>query len=229
MQKLGNAVHLKTAVKGIKQNEIGVEIIADGLTVRAKWVINAVPPILGARMDYDPPLPLIKGQLMERSPAGQAIRCYAVYSEPFWRKDGFTGQGVDMDGIPHASLDVTPREGKPGVLTAYIFGPSARHYATVSAEERRKLFIDGLVRRFGPQAATPMFYKDVDWAAEEWSRGDMFAHYATGVLTGFGSALREPCGRIHWAATETATDWSGSIEGAIRTGERAADEVMAAE
>lgn len=57
----------------------------------------------------------------------------------------------------------------------------------------------------------------------------MFAHYAPGVLTGFGHALREPCGRIHWAGTETATDWSGSIEGAIRSGERAADEIMNAD
>ena len=56
--------------------------------------------------------------------------------------------------------------------------------------------------------------------------GDMFAHYAPGVLTGFGKALRKPCGKIHWAGTETATLWSGSIEGAIRSGERAADEIL---
>jgi monoamine oxidase len=48
------------------------------------------------------------------------------------------------------------------------------------------------------------------------------------TLTGFGRALREPCGRIHWAGTETATVWAGSIEGAIRSGERAADEVLSA-
>jgi monoamine oxidase len=54
----------------------------------------------------------------------------------------------------------------------------------------------------------------------------MFSHYAPGVLTGFGRALRETCGCIHWAGTETATLWGGSIEGAIRSGERAAEEVM---
>lgn len=226
MNKLNTSVHLNTAVRVIKQNEQGVEIIADTLCVQAKRVINAVPPCLAARMSYEPELPLIKSQLLDRSPAGQAIRCYAVYPEPFWRTEGFTGQGIDLDEVPQASIDLTPREGKPGVLTAYIFGPPARYFATISAEERRKLFITGLIKRFGLKAASPIFYKDLDWAAEQWSRGDMFAHYATGVLTGFGSALRQPCGRIHWAATETATDWSGSIEGAIRSGERAADEVL---
>jgi monoamine oxidase len=85
-----------------------------------------------------------------------------------------------------------------------------------------------LVKRFGPKAANPVHFLEIDWAAEEWSRGDMFAHYAPGVLTGFGRVLREPCGRIHWAGTETATHWHGSIEGAIRSGERAAEEVLKA-
>lgn len=228
MSRLNDAVYLQQVVHEIKQNEQGVEVISDTLCVRSKRVINAVPPCLAARIRYEPELPLIKAQLLDRSPAGQAIRCYAVYPEPFWRSDGFTGQAVDMDEIPQASIDLTPREGKPGVLTAYIFGPSARYCATLPAEERRKLFITGLIKRFGLKAASPIFYKDLDWANEPWSRGDMFAHYATGVLTGFGPALREPCGRIHWAATETATDWSGSIEGAIRAGERAADEVLQA-
>lgn len=70
-------------------------------------------------------------------------------------------------------------------------------------------------------------FVDFGLAAERWTRGDMFAHYGPGMLTGFGRALREPCGRIHWAGTETAIMWDGSIEGAIRSGERAADEVIA--
>lgn len=226
MQKLGNSVHLEEPVQRIRQDADGVLVESGTLTVKAKRVIIAVPSMLAARMDYEPELPLLKAQLLDRSPLGQTIRCYAVYPEPFWRDEGLTGQGVDMDNAPQASIDTTPREGKPGVLTAYLFGPPARHYATVSEDERRKLFLDSLVRRFGPKAATPIFYKDLDWSAEKWTRGAVFAHYAPGVLTGFGRALREPCGRIHWAGTETATDWNGSIEGAIRSGERAADEVI---
>jgi monoamine oxidase len=46
------------------------------------------------------------------------------------------------------------------------------------------------------------------------------------VLTEFGPALREPCGRIHWAGTETSAKVYGFIDGAVRSGERVATEVM---
>jgi monoamine oxidase len=222
---LGDSVHLGVPVRLVRQGPEGAEVVSDALTVRATRVICAIPPILAGRMDFDPPLPPLKSQLLDRSPAGQCIRCYTVYPEPFWRADGLTGQGADLDAVPQASIDLTPPSGRPGVLTAYIWGPPARHHAAAPDAERRQVFLGGLVKRFGPKAAAPTHYQEVDWAAQRWTRGDMCAHYAPGVLTGFGRALREPCGRIHWAGTETATLWGGSIEGAIRSGERAADEV----
>ena len=51
---------------------------------------------------------------------------------------------------------------------------------------------------------------------------------APGTLLGYGPALREPVGRIHWAGTETADFWQGYMDGAVRSGERAAAEVLAA-
>lgn len=223
---LGNAVRLQAAVRSISQGSDGVKVMADGITVKARHVIVAIPPILAGRIQYEPPLPLIHTLLMDHSHAGQVIRCNAIYPEPFWRKEGFTGVSANMDGLPQISIDVSPKGGKPGILTAYIIGSPARHMVEAPPEERRKVFLDGLVRCFGPKAATPAQFVEFDWTAEKWTHGDMFAHYAPGVLTGFGWALRKPCGCIHWAGTETATEWVGSIEGAIRSGERAADEVL---
>lgn len=219
------SIRLNAPVRHILQNS-NVTVTSDNIVVKAKHVIIATPPLLAGRIEYDPPLPALHQQLLDRSPMGQAIRCYAIYPEPFWRKEGFMGIGADMDGIPQACIDASPKEGKPGVLTAYIWGPPARQMSTVSFEERRRVFLDGLVKRFGEKAAIPSQYAEFDWAAEEWTRGDMFAHYAPGVLTGFGQALRKPFGRIHWAGTETATKWAGSMEGAVRSGERAADAVL---
>jgi monoamine oxidase len=87
--------------------------------------------------------------------------------------------------------------------------------------------LDTLIRRFGPRAAYPVHYEDIDWATEPWTRGCSMAHMPPGVLTQFGRALRAPAGRIHWAGTETATESHGTIDGAIRSGERAAAEVLA--
>jgi monoamine oxidase len=52
------------------------------------------------------------------------------------------------------------------------------------------------------------------------------AHFAPGVLTQYGRLLREPVGRLHWAGTETAGTSHGAIDGAVRSGERAAAEVL---
>ena len=66
----------------------------------------------------------------------------------------------------------------------------------------------------------------LEWANEEWSRGGMIGHAGPGVITQYGHVLRKPVGRIHWAGTETATVSHGTIDGAIRSGERAALEVV---
>jgi monoamine oxidase len=47
------------------------------------------------------------------------------------------------------------------------------------------------------------------------------------VWTRYGYALSKPVGLIHWAGTETATQWCGYMDGAVRSGERAAAEVRA--
>jgi monoamine oxidase len=70
-------------------------------------------------------------------------------------------------------------------------------------------------------------YHERDWTAEEFSRGCYGAHFAPGVWTGFGPALREPVGRIHWAGTECAPVGNGYMEGAVRSGEATAAEVGA--
>jgi monoamine oxidase len=226
--KLDGAVRLQAPVRRLTQDADGVHVQADGVTIQAQRAIVAIPPSLAGRIQYQPPLPALRVQFMDRAPAGQGIRCYAVYPEPFWRTAGFTGEAPALDLPVQLCLDVSPPSGTPGVLMALSLGREAVKLSTLSAEERRRSFLDSLVIRFGSGAAAPFHYGELDWSAEEWSRGAMFAHYPPGVLTGFGQALREPCGRIHWAGTETATQWCGSIEGAVRSGERAADEVLKA-
>jgi monoamine oxidase len=87
--------------------------------------------------------------------------------------------------------------------------------------------LDCLGRLFGKRAASPLRYVEKDWAKEEWTRGCPVCRFAPGGWTAFGPSLREPVGRVHWAGTETATEWSGYMEGAVQSGERAAREVLA--
>ena len=94
-------------------------------------------------------------------------------------------------------------------------------------EERKKMVVDLVVKYFGPEGAKPVDYIDQDWPADPWSRGCYGPSMGPGVLTTLGPALRAGFGRIHWAGTETSAIWTGYIEGAIRSGERAAAEILA--
>jgi len=95
--------------------------------------------------------------------------------------------------------------------------------------ERKAAVVGELVDRFGEKARTPLEYHEQIWTTDRYSGGGMISHAPTGVLTEFGYTLREPCGRIHWAGTESSTVMCGWIDGAIRSGERAAEEVREAE
>uniref|UniRef100_A0A8C1WIV5 Amine oxidase n=1 Tax=Cyprinus carpio TaxID=7962 RepID=A0A8C1WIV5_CYPCA len=94
-------------------------------------------------------------------------------------------------------------------------------------EERRDAVISSLVKYLGPEASTYIHYEEKDWAKEEWSGGCPVNVMTPGMLTYYHPSLRKPFGRIHWAGTETATQWCGYINGAIQAGQRAAMEVLA--
>jgi monoamine oxidase len=159
--------------------------------------------------------------------SGSAVRAITIYDEPFWRNDGLSGMSVAPDLPVPVALDQSPRSGRTGILSSYMFGPQAVRAAALDPAERRDIWLRALAVRYGPKALSPRAHLETDWAAEEWSLGGMIAHFAPGVLTNFGQALREPAGRIHWAGTERATEMHGLMEGAVRSGESAADQVLA--
>ena len=80
---------------------------------------------------------------------------------------------------------------------------------------------------FGDAALKPLDYVDHRWGAEEFAPGGPTAAVPPGSWTRFGPWLRAPVGRIYWAGTETADEWTGFLDGAVRSGQRAAAEVAA--
>ena len=158
---------------------------------------------------------------------GSVVKCMAVYDEPFWRRDGLSGRATSTDGPAKVFFDNTPPGGSPGVLLAFLEGREARRAARAPVEERREAVVGCLTRLFGPRAARPERYVDQAWALEEFSRGCYGGYLPPGGWTDYGPALRDPVGRIHWAGAETAVRWNGYMDGAVRSGERAAEEVAA--
>ncbi|GHC83987.1 flavin monoamine oxidase family protein [Streptomyces flavofungini] len=220
--ELGDAVRLNTPVTSIQDTGNAVRV-AD---VQAARVIVTIPPPLAGRIHYDPPMPAARDQLTQRMPMGAALKAFAVYDTPFWRAQGLSGQALDLDGP--MTFDAS-RPGGPGLLCTLATGPAARRLTRLDAPERRATIIRSLIRAYGPRAARPLDWREKNWADDPYCRGGYNAYFPPGVLTSVGSALRTPVGRIHWAGSETATQWAGYIEGAIRSGERAADEVLRTE
>src|SRR5207249_522765 len=202
--ELGSRVFLNAPVRRIVQNAKGVKVTAKGGRVSAKLVIVAIPPALAARIDYEPLLPALRDQLTQRAPMGSYAKVDAVYETPFWREEGLTGQTVSVNGPVRVTFDSTPNEGSPGVLLGFIGGTDARGWYGLSAEQRRQAVLDNLANYFGAQARNPLEYVENRWADERFSRGDPVAGLPPGVLLDFGTALRAPVGRIHWAGTETS-------------------------
>jgi monoamine oxidase len=225
--ELGDAIHLSTPVHAIRQTKDAVEVTSPDLTVAARRVIVTIPPALASRILYDPPLPGDKALLLHQLPAGTEVKVVVIYDRPFWREDGLCGASVDTRDPFEVTLDTSPEDVSTGVMALYAAGPRARVLESVGAEERRRIVLDILTRRFGPRAADPAELYEQNWAEQEWTRGCSMAHFGTGVLTQFGPQIRQPVGRIHFAGTETAGVSHGAIDGAVRSGERAAGEVLA--
>jgi monoamine oxidase len=223
--KLGDALHLSSPVRLIRQSNAAVRVFSDRLTVDARRVIVATPPLLASRIEYDPALPAAHTQLLRRMLSGSIVRGITIYDEPFWRNDGLSGMSVAPDLPVPVALDQSPRSEKVGILSSYMLGPQAVRAAALDPAERRDIWLRALAAHYGAKALSPRAHLETDWAAEQWSLGGMIGHLAPGVLTNFGHALREPAGRIHWAGTERATEMHGLMEGAVRSGERA-DEVL---
>jgi len=228
-EELGDVLALSAPVRGIAQDGAGLDVEADGLVARAHRVIVAIPPPLAARISFAPSLGGRRDQLTQRMAHGALTKCAAVYPEPFWREAGLSGQAVSDGGPVTTTFDNSPPDGSPGVLLGFIAGAEAVRHARRTETDRRRVVLECFERLYGEQAAKPGIYLETAWAEEEWSRGGPVCSFAPGALAQYGEALRRPAGRIHWAGAETATVWCGYMEGAVRSGDRAAEEVLDAE
>ena len=227
-EQLDGRVVLNAPVRRIDQDATGVTVSSDAGTWRARRVVVAVPPQLAARIIWNPLLPVQHETLFGRMPFGTLMKVEAVYPRPFWRDEGLSGMAINLTGPVRSMFDNTPStEGAPGVLMGFIGGHEWRAYRDRPAE-RRAAVLRNFATVAGPAAATPIDYFEQDWTREQWTLGGPTAVAGTGTTVDFGAAIREPFARVHWAGAETSTYWNGYMDGAVRSGDRAASEVRAA-
>jgi monoamine oxidase len=227
-EELGDAVRLGCPVHLIRQDADGIEVVHERGSARAERVIVALPPALAGRIRYSPPLPGPRDHLTQQVPMGCVIKMQIRYDAPFWREDGLSGFVVSLDEPVSVMFDNSPEDLRSGVLLGFFEGRHATAASLMDPDERRQLALTCFAKYFGQRALNPVEFIEQDWAAEEFSRGCYGGRMGTGVWTRYAHTLREPVGRIHWAGTETADVWNGYMDGAVRSGERAAEEALIA-
>jgi monoamine oxidase len=220
--ELGDRVVLEAAAQRIAHHDNGVRISTEKGCAEARFVVVAIPPAHRSGIEFTPPLPAEHQELITHWPQGKLSKAYAAYATPFWRNNGYSGEALSDEGPVFITFDVSPQPEGPGVLLGFV---DARFFDGLSADQRRRQALDCFASLFGDEALMPLDYIDHRWGAEEFAPGGPTAAVPPGSWTRYGPWLRRPVGPIHWAGTETADEWTGFLDGAVRSGQRAAAEV----
>ncbi|MER6242195.1 flavin monoamine oxidase family protein [Streptomyces griseorubiginosus] len=226
--ELDGRIHLSAPVRRVTQDSAGVTVVSDAGEWHAEQVIVAIPPLLASRIVWDPLLPPQQDQLFQRLPFGTLMKCVAVYDKPFWRAEGLSGMGLLRGGSPIREMfDNTPQDGGPGVLMGFLGGKEWRKWAHRPARERRGAVLRSFAQVVGERAFETLDYVEQDWTAEQWTQGGPTSIAAPGVLTSYGEWMGRAFGRVHWAGAEFSPYWNGFMDGAVRSGQDAAAELLA--
>ncbi|QUR67814.1 flavin monoamine oxidase family protein [Mycobacterium spongiae] len=223
-EELGDRVIVNAPVRAVNWDDSGVTVTADHMTVRARLVIMAIAPAHRAAIDFQPALPSGCSELMQRWPQGSLGKFFVAYETPFWRRDGLSGASLADEGPVFSTFDYGPNVGGPGIMLGFT---KSRSFDPLSPQQRQEQVLASLGCVFGPEAWHPIDYIDQTWATESFAPGGPTAAVPPGSWTRYGPWLRKPIGPIHWAGTETADEWTGFLDGAVRSGRRAAAEIAA--
>ncbi|XP_023241806.1 amine oxidase [flavin-containing] B-like [Centruroides sculpturatus] len=230
-ERLGNCVLLNSPVVEITQSEKEVTVkTLNGKTYDANYIIMAIPLPLQMKIHYNPPLSAHRNQLIQRCPMGSVMKCILYYQTEFWKKHGFCGTSlidVDDENPISSTYNDTKPDGSYPAIVGFVLADQVRKVAHLTQEERKDIFRKCLCNVFGlEEFLKPIHYEEYNWMSEQFSGGCFTAMFPPGFLTRYGEFLRKPVGKMYFAGTETATTWTGYMEGAIEAGERAAREVM---
>lgn len=219
---LGDRVHTSAPVRRITQDVDGATVETDSLRVNAKYAIVTTATEHRGSIEFEPALPEKAQSLIRSWGLGALSKAFVAYDKPFWRADGLSGEGVTDTGTVFITFDVSPSPHGPGILMAFC---DPRVFDAHAPEVRKDQVVKQLTDLYGPEAARPIDYIDHCWNTDSFAAGGPNPVVAPYASVRYGSVMTEPHGRVHWAGTETAGEWTGSMNGAVLSGRRVSTEV----
>ncbi|KAK7961234.1 flavin containing amine oxidoreductase [Apiospora saccharicola] len=222
----------KPVARVIQDGPSYVDVIdSDGARYRVRKVITTVPSPALSQIHFTPRLHPVKEAWSQSAGYGFYTKAIVVFKEPFWIAKGFCGLAQSFVGPASVIRDTSSPPDNKHALTCFMSGPPGQAWASLTEPERNEQLLNQLGVLYADREAVDRNFVEVlkyDWTDDRWAGyGCPCASLSPGVLDTLGSgALREPTGNLHFAGTETAGDWKGYMEGAVRSGERAAKEVI---
>ncbi|USP75683.1 putative flavin-containing monoamine oxidase A [Curvularia clavata] len=221
-------IAFNAAVFSVTKTYSGYDIQSRAGKISAKSVVLAMAPPLLNQIKFNPELPSSRQRLNRKMKMAAIGKGIPIYKTPFWRKEGLSAQVISDSGPTRVTFDSTPEDAAFGAILGFILADEMRALDKLSPEECQKQLLDSYVKYFGAQAANITEFVLQRWDLEEFSRGGPVAIASPNILTRDGKALRQSVGGIHFAGTETSEFWTGYMDGAIRSGERVAKEILSA-
>ncbi len=206
----GRDVRLETSVSAITWSRAGVTVTAGGDDLDADAAVVAVPvPVLGT-IAFDPEPPPALQAAMEELRYGHGVKTILQYEK------GFRARGSVASDLSFQAASISDNR----VVTAYTTGRNGLLYGTIGKRTRPLLVADELGEVFPGSRGRYLLGESVAWHTDGWSLGTAVA-YAPGQVTRFQEVIRRPLGRVHFAGEHTDA-LAGTMEGAVRSGLRAA-------
>jgi len=221
---LGDRVVLDSPAQSITTVGDRVRVTTPREVVEGRRVIVTAAPAHRSAITFSPDLPEQHHGMSRSWRLGALSKAFVAYDRPFWREAGLSGEAVSDDSTVFLTYDVSPSDQGPGILMVFC---DARGFDGYRPSERRRRVVEQLTHLYGQQAGDVIDYTDFCWGNDSFAPGGPNPAVAPGAWTAFGQYLREPVGLVHWAGTETADRFSGTMNGAILSGQRAAGEVSA--
>lgn len=144
--------------------------------------------------------------------------------ESYYPQSGLNLLEEDYCPISFATPDYS--RGQPSLI-AHVCGSAWINYHSIEKQEDRiALVAKSYAKILHPSLMEPLSYKELNWVSEEYSRGAYTSIMTPGTMTKFGKTMSAPFGRIAFTCTEMSTYWPGTMEGAIRSGRKAALKIL---
>jgi monoamine oxidase len=224
------SIILGSPVRSIEQTPEGVLVSSGKGDILCKRVIVSIPTPLYKEIIFTPPLPEAKQQLCKSNKLGYQVKVMLLYSAPWWRAHGLCGLLQSFVGPVCVTRDSSVDQKQSYSLTCFVSGDPGIELSRSTQEVRFKAVLAQIERTFGPlvkgQVPQPLAITEHEWAKDAWAQGCPCPVSGPGVMTSFGHALRSPHGKVHFVGTETAFEWKGYMDGAVRSGTRGAREVV---